>query len=73
MAKGYLAFADTGAEARFWTITEARQWAKDFGDTATRVCIYRLKTDGSLADARPVALSVRDTSGSGRRWFKACI
>lgn len=52
-----------GPIAEFPTVREARKWAESFGVAADKATIRRGKK--SVAEHR------RDTSGDGRRWFKA--
>ena len=52
-----------GPVAKFASIQEARKWAESFGSTADKAVIRR--------GAKSVAEHRRDTSGDGRRWFKA--
>lgn len=62
----YVATMDTGAEADFATIREARRWAESFGDAAD-LCTVR------TASGRVVAEHRRDSNGDGRRWFRAAM
>lgn len=52
-------------EAEFDKLSEARSWASEFGTTADWCDVYR--------GNRLVVSYRRDTSGDGRKWFKAVI
>ena len=54
-----------GPRATFRTITEARKWAEEYGDTADRCTI----TDNK---GREVALHIRNRNAPGG-WYRAAI
>ena len=51
--------------AMFATIREARRWAESYGTGADRCAIIATRSGHVVAEHR------RDTSGDGRRWFRA--
>jgi len=71
-SRRFAARLDTGARARFATITAARRWAEDYGTTANWCLILQMGRDH---DGNPVGTVVgehrRDPNGDGTRWFRA--
>jgi hypothetical protein len=53
-----------GPVETFRTITEAREWAESYGNTADWCTIER--------GTKLVAYHRRDTNGDGMSWYKAC-
>ena len=64
-ASMFVSGAGSGCVVGFPSITAARAWAEEHGDTADRCTITR--------GGKVVALHVRDTSGGGRRWFRGSV
>ena len=62
----YIGTMDTGADADFATIREARRWAESFGDTANH-CTVRTASGSVVAEHR------RDANDDGRRWFRVAM
>ena len=58
----------TAHPVEFSTITAARKWAESHGTEADSCAIYRTNRNG---EDRLVARHVRDTTGTGLRWYRA--
>jgi hypothetical protein len=67
----YYAEMESGPACHFPTITAAREWAEQFGNTATECRIYLANAHGNYE--KLVAIHNRDMSKDGMRWFRATV